>query len=106
MGSILFLLLIFFVIVPLVRGLLAFYRLRRNARQFFEGFRNPGASTGSDRAPRQEQPRHRKKIDPTEGEFVSFEELPPDADSTAYTETRTEVRVEQQVVDVEWEDIK
>ncbi len=99
------LLLLFFVIWPLVKGMLAIMRARRSARRFFDQFRQAaGASAGSSQPQKPEPPR--KKINPEDGEFVAFEDLPADSESTTHTETYTEIRVEQQIVDVEWEDIK
>lgn len=102
MGTFILLILIFFVIIPLLRGIVAVYRARRAARKFFDQFRNPAA--GSQSAPEQPRPKA-KKINPEYGEFVAFEELPADGtpDNTGHTR---DVRPEPQVVDVEWEDIK
>lgn len=96
------LLLLFFVIWPMIKGMLAIMRARRSARRFFDQFRQAAGSPQKE----PEQPKPRKKINPEDGEFVAFEDLPPETDSATYTETRTEIRVEQQIVDVEWEDIK
>lgn len=103
MGTFLLLLLIFFVIVPLVRGAVAVYRARRAARKFFDQFRNPGAESRS-AAPEQPQPKA-KKINPEDGEFVAFEDLPVYG-SSEQESCAADVKPESQVVDVEWEDIK
>ena len=92
-----------------MKGMLAIMRARRSARRFFDQFRQAAGASGGNRgnsSEHQPQPKPRKKINPEDGEFVTFEDLPADSDSTVYTETYTEVRVEQQIVDVEWEDIK
>ena len=102
MTTIFLLLLIFFVIIPLVKSAAAIYRARKAARQFFEQFRQ---QTGAGRAPEPEpQPQKpKKKINADDGEFVQFEDLPPQSDEPHHAETT--IVVEQQVVDVEWEDI-
>lgn len=106
MTAILLVLLIVFVIVPIFKGVIAIMRARRSARRFFDQFRQAaGAPNGHQRkAPQQPQPKPRKKINPDDGEFVAFEDLP--ADTSAEHTTFVSVEVEQQIVDVEWEDIK
>ncbi|MDE6367904.1 MAG: hypothetical protein K2K94_01540 [Muribaculaceae bacterium] len=106
MTTFLLLLLLIFVIWPMVRGMIAIARARRSARRFFEQFRQAaGAPDGQQRnAPEQPQPKPRKKINPDDGEFVAFEDLP--ADTSTEPTTFASVEIEQQIVDVEWEDIK
>lgn len=112
MTTFLLLLLIFFVIIPIVRTMVTILRARRSARQFFEQF------TGNAHSGRQRrtEPRHtpepeyqpqQKKIDPDEGEFVAFEDLPaePDRSSDDKPKTGTDI-IEPQIVDAEWEEIK
>lgn len=101
MGTFLLLLILFFVVMPLVRGMLALYRARRAARKYFEQFRRNAGNQQQNTGP---QPRKaRKKINPEDGEFVSFEEIPGKNDSD--NKKQTKVTVEQQIVDVEWEDL-
>lgn len=111
MGTLLFILFIVFIVVPIVRVMLTIYRARRQTRRFFDQFRTAAGGGASQQQKRpgdaRQQPRRpKKKIDPSVGEYVAFEEIKStvsesDADaSAAYTE------VEQQVEDVEWEDIK
>lgn len=105
MGTFLFLLLIFFVVIPLIKSITAIYRARKAARRFFEQFRQSAPSSGNSRAtPPNEPRRQRKKINPDDGEFVQFEDLP--ADNSAGHTSASETVIEQQVVDVEWEDLK
>lgn len=103
MGTFLLLLFIFFVIIPLVRGAVAIYRARRAARKFFDQFRNPGTGSQS-AAPEQPRPKA-KKINPEDGEFVSFEDIPA-AGPSVRSDSPRDVKPEPQVVDVEWEEIK
>ena len=105
MTTFLLLLLIFFVVIPLIKSMTAVYRARKAARRFFDQFRQDTDPHSRRRDnPRQQPPRPRKKINPDDGEFVQFEDLP--ADSSTKKKTVSETVVEQQVVDVEWEDIK
>ncbi len=106
MATFFLLLIIFFIVIPLFRGVVAVYRARRAARRFFDQFKN--ASPGQQATRHHEQPQPRaKKINAEDGEFVSFEELPPDVSQSETSGRQTNaVVVEQQVVDVEWEDIK
>lgn len=107
-GLLLIIALIYLVVVPLWNIYSAVSRQRRAMRDIFE--RAASASSGSGRGPssssRQERPVQKKKIDPTVGEYVEFEEIETtttvaDEQSTTTTYTR-----ESQVTDVEWEDIK
>lgn len=106
MGTFLLLLVLFFLVVPLIKSMAAIYRARKAARRFFEQFRqDPASSSSQNRGSYRPEPqRPRKKINPDDGEFVQFEDLP--ADSGSDRTTVSETIVEQQVVDVEWEDIK
>lgn len=103
MGTILFLIFLLFFIIPIVKLLTAVYRARRNARRFYERFRSQAGSPFSE-PQSQQPPRPRKKIDPADGEFVAFEDIPGDCEQQQTT--YTEVKIEQQIVDVEWEDIR
>lgn len=109
MGTFLFLLFVFFIVIPVVRVVITIWRARRQTRRFFDQFRNAtgaGASsqTGRKEAPR--QPKTKKKIDPTVGEYVAFEEIKTESTTTDRQNTTTYTEVEQQIVDVDWEDIK
>jgi hypothetical protein len=109
MGTFLFLLFVFFIVIPVVRVVITIWRARRQTRRFFDQFRNAtgtGASsqTGRKEAPR--QPKTKKKIDPSVGEYVAFEEIKTESTTTDRQNTTTYTEVEQQIVDVDWEDIK
>lgn len=109
MGTFLFLLFVFFIVIPVVRVVITIWRARRQTRRFFDQFRNAtgtGASsqTGRKEAPR--QPKTKKKIDPSVGEYVAFEEIKTETTTADARDAKTYTEVEQQIVDVEWEDIK
>lgn len=107
MVLLLWLLLIFFVIIPLFKAGMAVYRARKSAKQFFDQFRQAaGQQTRSDYGASHQRPvRKRKKINAEDGEFVSFEDI-PGATPSEQSGTEANIVVEQQIVDVEWEDIK
>lgn len=107
MVLLLWLLLIFFVIIPLFKAGVAVYRARRAAKQFFNQFRHTaGHKSNHDYGAETAYPaRKRKKINAEDGEFVAFEDIPGDTTSEQ-PGAETKIVVEQQVVDVEWEDIK
>lgn len=90
----------------MVKAMIAIMRARRSARRIFEQFREAaGGTAGQSNKPQEPaQPKHRKKINPDDGEFVAFQDLP--ADPSDGPSDRISVEVEQQIVDVEWEDIK
>lgn len=106
MSLILFLLLLFLVsvIVPIVRVAAAIARARQRAREMFGRFRdNTSDAARGKNHPRQNDTK-RKKINPEDGEFVKFQELPPEPPTQE--QTQVTVEIEEQVEDVEWEDIK
>lgn len=47
-----------------------------------------------------------KRIDPSVGEYVDYEDIECDTRSTDGTKTETSFTAESQIVDAEWEDIK
>ena len=106
---ILIFLLIFFVIIPIFRVGAAIYRARRQTRQFFDSLGRNAAGNRSDETPATPKPK-KKKIDPTDGEYVQFEEIDSTTTVNSSTDsagrTSTTVETEQQIVDIEWEDIK
>lgn len=118
MGTFLLFLLLFFVVIPLIRGLWQLWRIRRayrRAQQRMNDIFN-GASTGTrptdGRTRKAQTSRKGKKIDPDVGEYVAFEEIRTQstsatADGAARTDTKTTdtVRVESQIEDADWEDL-
>lgn len=120
MGKLLLILFLIFVVIPAVRLLWRVYLLRRqykkmqeNARAAFEQqfgsfgpfgpFGNPAGAQGNTE-PRQRRRHYGKKISNDTGEYVNFEELPPLTDRGKVPPT--EYTAEEQIVDVEWEDIR
>lgn len=105
--------LVFFIVIPLFRVGMAVYRARRQMREFARRVNNFGNNPYGNRSggetPRQENPKPRKKIDPSVGEYVSFEEIAVSRVTTGDTgskgKTRQATKTESQIVDVEWEDI-
>lgn len=111
MGTILFLLLFFFVLLPLARIAWAAWRqyrlLRdhmRRAQEFEDRFRRAAGATDSAHEPQQPAAR-KKKIDPDVGEYVQFEEMRVYAsDDIDEAPAATEAPAEQ-IEDADWEDI-
>lgn len=102
MTFILLVLFITFIVVPIFKIVAAVWRTQRAAKNYFRAAREQAEKAAEKQ---QEQAKKKKKINPSDGEFVNFEELPPDNENSS-TETKTEIIVEQQVVDIEWEDIE
>ena len=108
------LLLLFWLLWTLAKP---FVRIYRNVRRAQRGewinlndlFGTPGAQRTSDTGRKQRGGgwsgirRTKKKIDPDVGEYVKFKEIP--ADPSAPRSETVNYTVEQQVVDVEWEEI-
>lgn len=106
LGLIFFLLFIFIilpVIVALIRTAFFVHRARKSVRDAFRGMDN---AYGTDSEQSDVTPRRSKKIDPDEGEYVTFEDITVSSTETSDNGQRhTRYTVEQQIVDVEWEDI-
>ena len=111
-----FLILLAVWIVPkMVRGYLFVHRLKKQARNMYEQMYNGTGQAASDRRQTRRPgwsaatPR-RKKIDPSVGEYVKFQEITVTGSETPQAESAdkrdTPYTVEQQITDVTWEDIK
>lgn len=113
------LILFYFILRPAWRVYKA-YRDPQKAMEDFlrrNGFTAAGAPSGDDEQPRGRRskggwsaPRPRKKkIDPSAGDYVRFTNLPPEdpapSDPSASRASAT-IEVEQQTVDVTWEEIR
>lgn len=98
---------IVFVVIPIASALYKIWQLRMRVNDFVRDPFGTGRKDSQRRTatgPQQPAP-HRKKIDPSVGEYVAFTEIEVTETTTSQNNTTTNVRVEQQVVDVEWEDI-
>lgn len=109
MEILLILIIIFFVLPWIVQRtfpwLLRWF-LRRQTRKFMNGA-FPGGMPGNNNEPRYNRQRnqrqnHKKKIDPSVGEYIEFTEI---EGSVANTAARPNGPVENQVSDIEWEDL-
>lgn len=93
----------------LFKGLFRGYRLYRQSRRAFNDlFGNSGRGPKQQAGKKQSPPKPRKKIDPSVGEYVHYEEVEVTAETVKDSETKkttTKITVEEQIVDVEWEDI-
>ncbi|MCM1483707.1 MAG: DUF4834 family protein [Muribaculaceae bacterium] len=119
MGTfILVLLILGFLFWPLIRTALALRAAQKRARQAFTQ-----AQKAAEEATRRNRPggwsrqdptgasrrsaRHKKKIDPTVGEYVEWEEIKVESTTTtSTTDSRDTYVTEEQIVDAEWEDIR
>ncbi len=108
--EIILILILVFVVWPLFKFYLAIKNAQRQARDAFSQF--GGAQQTQDNRQRKggwSGMRSRKKvIDPNVGEYVEFEEVEANHESSSANSTKngSSYRVEQQVEDAEWEDIK
>ncbi len=108
------LLLLFWLLWTLAKP---FVRIYRNVRRAQRGewinlndfFGTPGAQRPADAGRKSRAGgwsgirKTKKKIDPAVGEYVKFKEMPADPDATH--NGSVEFTVEQQIVDVEWEEV-
>lgn len=101
------LILIFFIfILPRLLVRIAAWYLRRKTRRAFRDFASQFEQQFTQPSPEPERPS--KMYAPTDGEYVDYEEISVTATETTQTTSTTEhisVTTEQ-IVDVEWEDIK
>lgn len=111
MGTILLLLFIFFIVIPLCKIAWRIWQVHstfnRMRRQMNDAARASSGNASAD--PRGRQPRRpRKKIDPTVGEYVAFEEVETrtTASETSGADSRTGFKTESQVEDAVWEEIR
>lgn len=114
MGAFIIFLVIIFLIfyLPKIAMWAAKFWLRRKLRNSFgEAFDNPNGARDANKNKKTSPPVKPKKIDPSVGEYVRFEEVEVTAETTTATDsqgnttTKSEIKVEEQIVDVEWEDL-
>lgn len=113
MSFFLFLLLAFlivFIVIPVIRLIVAISRAKAQARSMFEnmfgGAENTSSGAGKGRRDNPATAPRRKKIDPEVGEYVEYEEIACNVTTTdSDGSVKRETVVEQQIVDVEWEDL-
>lgn len=115
MGTFLLALFIIFIVIPLGRVLWTVYRLRSQAKNAFRRFeqdmRGQAEDARRDARPGgwRQAPAREKKITREQGEYVEWEDVTvvdKAEDDTKSCGTETRFESEQQIVDVEWEDVK
>lgn len=90
---------------PIVKFFWTIRKAHKQARRAFE------EATGT-KWNQRNQPQHstvkEKIFDSNVGEYVEFEEIEhtPDNNETQYNTKKQQPKIEQQIVDAEWEDIK
>lgn len=80
------------------------YLIKRRLRKTF-GFDSSAFGGQQQRQPQPEAPVHKKKIDPTVGEYVEFTETEVTSRVETPEGTETTTVVEQQITDIQWEDL-
>ena len=107
MGTLILIFIIVFIIWPIVKTAVRLNQARKAARDFFGGHYTPTGNPAGDRkAGWTTPPKKTKIITKDVGEYVSFQELPPDGSTQStyyYSETTYS---ESQISDAEWEEIK
>lgn len=113
MGYFLLILFLVFVLPPIIRGIVAVHRFRRQTRDAFEAMYGAGKQGRPD-ARRERKAgwsdsgrQKKKKINKDVGEYIAFEEITVEQTVSAETDGRGQAtyEVEQQVSDAEWEEI-
>ena len=79
------------------------YLIKRQIRKTF-GF-DPRAGRSKQQQQQPQPPVHKKKIDPTVGEYVEFTETETTTRVETPEETETTTVIEQQITDIQWEDL-
>lgn len=107
MGTLILIFIIVFIIWPIVKTALRLNQARKAARDFFGGRYTQAEAPAADRkAGWTTPPKKTKIITKDVGEYVSFQELPPDGSThTTYHYSETTYS-ESQITDAEWEEIK
>lgn len=104
-----FLLILFFIIWPLVKVLIALYAVKKRTKNSFGWFGPFSRGQKRQTAWSRFQRKNKKKISREIGEYVDFEEISVTASESDKHEDgikNEEYTVEQQIVDAEWVDIK
>lgn len=106
MGTLILIFILVFIVWPVVKAIFHINQARKTARDIFSGsFSARQQQDESPRKPGWSAPAARAKIITKDvGEYVSFQELPPDSDSPHTSATISSS--ESQISDAEWEDIK
>ena len=113
--SLLFGLLLGTVVWYIIKAAIAVARARKRASELFDSFNSEAreASRHTRKGGWSTPGRHKsKKIDPSVGEYVEFEEISTTADTAAPSDrqdhndrTTGQKNIESQITDAEWEDI-
>lgn len=116
MGEFLLLLFIIFIVIPILRGVWAVYKLRRKAKNAFRQFEEQvrQQQEAYNRSNRQEYSEDvpktkKKKIDSSQGEYVEWEEVKVSEhtlETCSNAQSEVKIEKEQQITDAEWEEIK
>lgn len=96
---------IVFIVWPIVKFFWAIRKAHKQARRAFE---EATGTKWNQRTEPRNTPVKEKIFDRNVGEYVEFEEIEHTADSseTQSDTTNPQPKIEQQIVDAEWEDIK
>lgn len=104
---VLFALLVYVILSPVLRVFGAVYKTRKQMNEFFNNMNGGGSAQGGKSA-QSEAPRREKKIDRNVGEYVEFEEI-HEAETATAADTSDAAKKSyptDPVEDAEWEDIK
>lgn len=104
-----FFLMIFAVLFFLAFVISIFLRIKRKVTGIFTGNSRGTAPRGSDPRDGGPQPRparQGKKIDPTVGEYVEFEEVQVYESTEPDGKKQVKFETEEQITDVEWEEVR
>lgn len=99
-------LIFYFIIWPVARVMWGGYKLHKRWKEATSGMRD--AFNRQQEAYKQQRPRsHKKKIDPSVGEYVSFEEIRTETTTETHTTEsgNKTVKTESQIEDAVWEEI-
>lgn len=110
--SLFFLIFIIFIgwilLRPVIRIWSTVHKAQKQANDFFRAASGYTDQSGQRRreSRTQQSRRQHKKIDPSVGEYVEFEEISVYSDSFTQQNQEVKFKPEQQIEDAEWEDIK
>lgn len=104
--EILLIFIILFFILPRILLRLATWWLRRKAKRTFEDFASQFESQARQAQQARQPERPAKKYAASDGEYIDYEEIAATETQTTEAGTETTYTATEQIVDVEWEDVK
>lgn len=102
MLSIILILILLYILWKIAKWGWGGYRVYKQWKDATDGLR--GFGSGEQQRQPEDTPKKKKKIDPSVGEYVAFEEITTEV-KVETSDTATKVSIEEQVEDAVWEEL-